>query len=272
MPISLALGMAAYPCGETRTRAASGEYGVGFALRSHFSPGNEKGGPEAPDRPLRDALGKRLALRELEAAACLGAAVLLALDDARVAGQEACLLHRGAERRLEAAQRLRDAVLHRTGLARKAATLHGGDDVVLTIAVGNVERLVDDEAQRGTGEVDALVAAVDLDLARARLQPDSRNGILAAAGRIGAGELVELLLAKRRLDLGRRRRSSGLGRCFGRFRSRSWLRRLLTGQLGEVGKGLAIVGHYAPTLFLRFIAATSSGCGSWPPCGCSVPL
>src|SRR5690242_12341058 len=34
-----------------------------------------------------------LALRELEAAACLGAAVLLALDDARVAGEEAGLLH-----------------------------------------------------------------------------------------------------------------------------------------------------------------------------------
>src|SRR5690349_21264130 len=77
-------------------------------------------------RKNRDALlhavrGVNLALRELEAAARLGSAVLLALDDAGVAGEEAGLLDDGAERGLEAGQRLGDAVLDRAGLAREAA-------------------------------------------------------------------------------------------------------------------------------------------------------
>ena len=228
----------------------------------------------------------RLALRELEAAAGLGAAVLLALDDARVAGQEAFALDRRAQRRLVAGQRLGDAVLDRAGLARQAAALDGGDDVILAVAVGDVERLVDDQAQRRASEIDFLVAAVDDDLARARLQPDARDGVLAAAGRIGAALLVELLLAKQRLDLrawsrpepepragvgasaasvgGRSFGCRGLGDCrsFG----------LRAGQRAEIGKGSSCRPCYAPTLFLRFIAATSRGSGFWPPCGCSVPL
>ena len=74
-----------------------------------------------------------LTLRELEAAAGLGAAVLLALDDAGVAGEEAGLLDDAAERGLEAGQRLGDAVLDRAGLARKAAADDGGDDVILAL-------------------------------------------------------------------------------------------------------------------------------------------
>src|SRR3546814_11523656 len=60
-----------------------------------------------------------LALRELEAAARLGLAVLLALDRAAVAGKEARRLDRCAQRRLVAGQCLADAVLDRAGLARK---------------------------------------------------------------------------------------------------------------------------------------------------------
>src|SRR5689334_23695381 len=144
-------------------------------------------------------------------------------------------------------------MLDRTGLARKPATLDGGFDVILTPAVGDVERLVDHQAKRGAREVDFLLAAVDDDLARARLQPDPRNGVLAAAGRIGAAMLVELLLAKRCGFRGRRSCrsfvSGGRGLSLG---SRSLGCRLLLGQRGEIGKGL-LVGHYAPTLFLRFI-------------------
>src|SRR5687768_14183719 len=67
-----------------------------------------KGRPK-PDRPsgsllspcpgAGEARGRDLALRELEAAASLGPAVLLALYDARIAGQEALALDRGAQRR-----------------------------------------------------------------------------------------------------------------------------------------------------------------------------
>src|ERR1700744_2531077 len=50
-------------------------------------------------------LTKQLALRELERPARLGAAVLLALDHTRVAGQEAALLEDAAQVRLEIGQR-----------------------------------------------------------------------------------------------------------------------------------------------------------------------
>src|SRR6476661_9610099 len=96
---------------------------------------------------LFDAVSVRLALRELEAAACLGAAVLLALDDARIAGQEPGLLDDRAKRRLVAGQRLADAVLDRAGLAGKAAAGDGADDVILALTLGDVEHLVDHEAQ-----------------------------------------------------------------------------------------------------------------------------
>src|SRR4029078_445845 len=94
----------------------------------------------------------RLSLAELDAAAALGAAVLLALDDAWVAGQEAGLLDHGAERGLVTGQRLGDAVLDRAGLAREAATDDGRDHVILVLAAGDAERLVDHQAKRRTGE------------------------------------------------------------------------------------------------------------------------
>src|SRR5690349_11408047 len=74
---------------------------------------------------------KRLALRELEAAASLGAAVLLTLDGTAVAGQEALGLDRTAQGRLILAERLRDTVLDRAGLAGEAAALDGADDIIL---------------------------------------------------------------------------------------------------------------------------------------------
>ena len=74
--------------------------------------------------------------------------------------------------------------------------------------------------------------------------------------------LVDRSFGRRRLG-SRGRRGSGLDRGGSRLDRSLGLR---VGQLTEVGEGF-LVGHYAPTLFLRFIDATSSGCGSWPPCG-----
>src|SRR5688500_12995717 len=143
-------------------------------------------------------LRKRLALRELEAAARLGAAVLLVLDRAAVAGQEAALLQRGPEVRLEQGQGAADAVTDRTGLARKAPADHGADDVELAGAVHHAERLVDHHAQHRAREIDQDVAVVDGNLAAARLQPDAGDGVLALAGGIGAALGVDLALALRR--------------------------------------------------------------------------
>src|SRR5690242_7848828 len=188
-----------------------------------------------------------LALRELEAAAGLGAAVLLALDGARVAGQEPGLLDDRAQARLVAGQRLGDAVLHCAGLAREPAADDRRNDVILTLALGNAERLVDDQAKRGPGKIDLLLAAVNDDLARPRLQPNARDGVLAAAGRVRAAELVELLLAQRRGFLDRRRsggRSLGSGRRLrsGRFGSRSGAE--------LVGDRFTSVGHLGAHLVL----------------------
>ena len=89
---------------------------------------------------------------------------------------------------------------------------------------------------------------------------------------------AEALLAKRGHRLGRFGRSALGRRSFMRRRlgrhtfGRGGLGGFRAGQRAEIGKRLTIVGHQAPTLFLRFIAATSSGSGFCPPCGCSVPV
>src|SRR5271156_6682404 len=85
--------------------------------------------------------GDASSLGELEAAARLAAAVLLALDDAAVAGQEAALLEDRPEAGLVEGQRLADAVPHRAGLARQPAARHRRGDVELAQPVGHQERL-----------------------------------------------------------------------------------------------------------------------------------
>ena len=63
-----------------------------------------------------------LALGELEPATRARLTVLLTLDRAGIAGQEAGLLQRGAELGVQLAERAAEAVTDRAGLARKAAT------------------------------------------------------------------------------------------------------------------------------------------------------
>src|SRR3990167_2688633 len=146
----------------------------------------EKGRFGAPKRPLPNAYEPRLALRELEAAAGLGLAVLLTLDDAAVAGQEAVRLHDRAQAGLVVGQGLRQAVTDGAGLARQARAFHGHDDVELTEAIGHFQRLGDHHSQHRTGEIDFLVTTVDRDRALARLDPDASDRVLALAGRVGA--------------------------------------------------------------------------------------
>src|SRR5262245_40476470 len=107
-------------------------------------------------------LSCRLALRELEAAARLGPAVLLTLDYARVAGQEAAALERAAQIGLVGNQRLGEAVTDRARLPRQPATRHGADNVVLAVAVGRDQRLLDQHPQHRTGEIHLECAGVDL--------------------------------------------------------------------------------------------------------------
>src|SRR5579883_2630664 len=84
-------------------------------------PHKQKRRPLGP--PFLYSLCSRLAFGELEAAARLRPAILLALDRARVAGEEAARLQRGAQRRLVIDQGAGNAVTHGAGLAGKATAI-----------------------------------------------------------------------------------------------------------------------------------------------------
>src|SRR5581483_1486191 len=142
---------------------------------------------------MTDSVELGLALGELEAASRLAAAVLLALDRTRVAGQEPALLQHASKLRLEPRQRDRDAVTDGAGLARQTAAAHRADDVELALALGGDERLLQDHLEHGTGEIGGVLLAVDGDLAGAGLDPDTGDGVLALAGGIGAALRIDLL-------------------------------------------------------------------------------
>src|SRR5579863_2463524 len=148
-------------------------------------------------------LMKRLALREPERPARLGAAVLLALDHARVAREKAALFEKAAKIRLEIGQRLRNAVTHGASLARQASAGHGADHVILAGARGRDQRLLDHHPQHRTREINFDFAGVDRHLAGAGLDPDAGDRVLALAGRIGAAVFVDLLDIFRRFRSGR---------------------------------------------------------------------
>src|SRR6266849_361044 len=188
------------------------------------------------------------ALGELEAAPRLGAAIFLALDHARVAGEEAALLERAAQVRLEIHQRLGQAVADRAGLARQTAAGDGAGDVVLPAAVGRDQRLLDQHAQHRPREIDLDVPGIDDDLAGARPDPNSRHRVLALAGGIGAALLVDLLDVFRGL------------------RSRRGLER------GKLVERLHGFGHGHALLWVfRFMAATASRYGCCAACAWSGP-
>src|SRR5262245_44819274 len=84
----------------------------------------------APSAPFSVAMVRASALGELERPARLGAAVLLALDHARVASEEAAALQHAAQVGLELGERLRYRVPHRAGLAGEPAARHRAVDVV----------------------------------------------------------------------------------------------------------------------------------------------
>src|SRR6478735_9032192 len=82
------------------------QMGDEFAAKQH----DKKGALSAPFFVCRRDAS---ALGELERTPGLGAAILLALDHARVAGQESAALQDAAQVGLEGGERLGDAVAHR---------------------------------------------------------------------------------------------------------------------------------------------------------------
>src|SRR3954452_1837202 len=142
-----------------------------------------RGGPGAPGPPRRDDL----ALGVLGRLARLLQAVLLALLDPRVAGQEAGLLQRRTVVGLDLLQRTGDAEAQRAGLPGDAAAVQAGDHVVRAGLLERDERLVDGLLVHLVREVLLEGAAVQLVLPRAGHEADADDGLLAAAD--GAGEV-----------------------------------------------------------------------------------
>src|SRR3982750_2280792 len=122
-----------------------------------------------------------LPLAELELLAGLRAAGLLALDGTRVARQEAELTKLAAVALVDLHERAGDGEAQRAGLTRLSAALDVGLHVVLAEVVGRGERLLDRAHERGAREVVAEGAAVDVPLARAGLEVQAADGLLAAA-------------------------------------------------------------------------------------------
>src|SRR4029453_7342054 len=108
--------------------------------------------------------------------------VLLALDLAGVAGEEATLLQLGPQLLVEVDQGPGDGVAQGAGLAGDPAAVAVGEHVVALEGVGDPRRLGDEPAVGRVGEVVLEGAAVELERARALDQPYPDHGLLAAAG------------------------------------------------------------------------------------------
>src|SRR5436853_7534309 len=104
--------------------------------------------------------------------------------------QKPYMLQGRPQTRLVEGQRLADTVPHRAGLTRQATTLNRAPHIELAEPVGHDKGLTDQHAQHGAREIDRAVAAIDLDPAIARLDPDAGGGVLALAGRGGAADSV----------------------------------------------------------------------------------
>src|SRR5689334_12830528 len=133
---------------------------------------------------------RSLALGELEALAGAGAAVLLALDGARVAGHEPGLLQDRAVLRVHLHERAGDPVADRARLAGEAAALRVHEDVDLPDLIDELQRLDEDHLGGLAPEVLVERAAVDGDVARARREAHAGDGLLATAdGDVELGHL-----------------------------------------------------------------------------------
>ena len=114
-------------------------------------------------------------------------------------------LSAGRKLRLEVGQRLRRGRGAPRRPGPRGRRRDRDDDVELAVAVRDVQRLLQDHAQHRPGEVLLDRLLVDGDLARAGLDPDAGDRVLALAGRVGAPLGVDLLFVFRRFGSGRRR-------------------------------------------------------------------
>src|SRR4051794_22108322 len=216
--------------------------------------------PRTPSVPKRRVIDFRLALAELGCLAGLLQSGLLALDDARVAGQQPGLLQtRPVGLFVDGVQAPRDTETERAGLAGDATTVDAGDDVEASLELRGRERLVDDLLVQLVGEVAVEVATVDRPLAGAGDDAHARDGLLAATGGRGRGD-------GRRPggSIGARGALGGVGHT------------LLVDLVGLLAGLVVCVCHVVPLRVLGRgrhweTCLISKGFAFWAACGCSGP-
>src|SRR3954470_23161563 len=125
-----------------------------------------------------------LALAELEALACLRTAGLLALDGTCVAREETEVAKLATVILVDLDEGTRHGKAERAGLARLAAAVHVRLDVILAKPVRRREWLLDGRDERGTREVVAERAPVDVPLAASGFDVHAADGFLAASDRV----------------------------------------------------------------------------------------
>src|SRR5579871_488219 len=229
-----------------------------------LNPGRPDPTPSArsPPNPKRRQQNlrreKASALRELEAASCLGMPVFLAFDYARIAREETVRLQRCAKSRFVGHKRTADAVANGARLPRKPAALYRHRDVELTIAIGCDQRLAQDHAEHRAREIDLFLFAVDNDATHPRLNPHAGNGVLAPAG--GVRTPLGIALARNLI----------LRLCGGRLRLRLDQRRF------QIAESFYFTGHVQAAfvlccVFLGLRPAISTFSGFCASCLCSGP-
>src|SRR5581483_11770939 len=137
--------------------------------------------PRTPSVPKRaGATGSALGV--LGRLAGLLEAVLLGLLLPCVTGEETRPLEHRAVLGVDLAEAAGNAEAHGAGLARDTAPVDGGVDVVGLSGVGHPQRLGQEHAVRGRGEVGIERLLVDRDGALAGAKADAGHGLLAASG------------------------------------------------------------------------------------------
>src|SRR6267378_1698258 len=222
--------------------------------------------------------GRHLPLGVLRRLAGLLQAVLLALLDPGVPGQEAGLLQRRAVFRVHQGQRPGHAEAQRARLPGDAAAGDPGHDVELVLRAQGHERLVDELLVHLVREVHVERPAVDRPLARAGEDTDPGDGLLAAAG---ASRVPGDHRAPR--DGPRRGVLGALGGVLRRGVRAELILGVLAGlgvvlddggAAGGLSHGLDLVlPLLSPTALLRYCATwvISYGLGCCAPCGWSGP-
>ena len=160
--------------------------------------------PDAVGAEVAASHARCAALRELRRLAGLVETGLLALDDARVAREEALALERDPQLRVGLDERAGDAVPHGSGLAARAAAVDANADVVRPLRAGDAQRRGREVAMRDAREVLLDRAAVEPGLAVTGAQDHARNGGLPLAGAEILGDLCHA---------GQSSNGSGLGAC-----------------------------------------------------------